>query len=57
MTDSLQCNLRNLSQEVHWVSKMRATHHRRSKEAEIRDILETTILPVNRLRIGSIVAN
>ena len=36
---------------------MRAAHHRGSKEAEIRDIPETTILPVDRLRIGSTVAN
>lgn len=38
------------------MTKMRAAHHRRSKEAEIRDILKTTILPVDRLRIGSTVA-
>lgn len=56
LTERLQHNLRNLSQEVHWVSKMRAAHHRRSEEAEIRDILKRTILPVDRLRIGSTVA-
>jgi plasmid stability protein len=35
---------------------MRAAHHRRSREAVIRDILKRTILPVDRLRIGSTVA-
>lgn len=31
--------------------KMRAAHHGRSAEAEMRDILEAAIRPANRIRI------
>ena len=36
--------------------KVRAAHHGRSTEAEIRDILEEAVRPANRLRIGSAMA-
>lgn len=45
--------IRNLSEEAHRALKVRAAHHGRSTEAEIRDILETTVRPANRLRIGT----
>ncbi len=45
--------IRNLSDEVHRAIKVRAASHNRSTEAEIRDILETAVLPKERLKIGS----
>lgn len=45
--------IRNLSEEAHRALKVRAAHHGRSAEAEMRDILETAVRPPNRLRIGS----
>ncbi len=47
---------RNLSDEAHRALKVRAAHHGRSTEAEIRDILEEAVRPANRLRIGSALA-
>ncbi|NNM72715.1 FitA-like ribbon-helix-helix domain-containing protein [Enterovirga aerilata] len=48
--------IRNLSEEAHRALKVRAAHHGRSAEAEMRDILETAVRPANRLRIGSALA-
>jgi plasmid stability protein len=48
--------IRNLSNEAHRALKVRAAHHGRSTEAEIRDILEEAVRPANRLRIGSAMA-
>lgn len=48
--------IRNLSDEAHRALKVRAAHHGRSTEAEIRDILEAAVRPANRLRIGSAMA-
>lgn len=48
--------IRNLSEEAHRALKVRAAHHGRSTEAEIRDILEEAVRPANRLRIGSAMA-
>ena len=48
--------IRNLSDEAHRALKVRAAHHGRSTEAEIRDILEDAVRPANRLRIGSAMA-
>ena len=45
--------IRNLSKETRRALKLRAAHHGRSAEAEMRDILETAVRPANRLRIGS----
>lgn len=44
--------IRNLPEETHRALKMRAAHHGRSTEAEMRDILEAAVRPANRLRIG-----
>jgi len=48
--------VRNLPDEVHRALRVRAAHHGRSTEAEIRDILETTVRPPERLRIGMALA-
>ncbi|KAB0677975.1 FitA-like ribbon-helix-helix domain-containing protein [Aureimonas leprariae] len=45
--------IRNLSEEAHRALKVRAAHHGRSTEAEMRDILEATVRPANRVRLGS----
>jgi plasmid stability protein len=45
--------VRNLSEETHRALRMRAALHGRSTEAEVRTILEETVLPPKRLKIGS----
>lgn len=45
--------VRNLSEEIHRALRMRAAHHGRSTEAEVRLILEETVRPPERLKIGS----
>lgn len=45
--------IRNLSDEAHRALKLRAVHHGRSTEAEMRDILESAVRPAERLRLGS----
>lgn len=45
--------VRNLSDETHRALRMRAARHGRSTEAEIRIILEETVRPPKRLKIGS----
>jgi antitoxin FitA len=48
--------VRNLPEEVHRALRVRAAMHGRSTEAEIRDILETTVRPPERLRLGTALA-
>jgi plasmid stability protein len=45
--------VRNLPEETHRALRVRAAHHGRSTEAEIRVILEETVRPPQRLKIGS----
>jgi plasmid stability protein len=45
--------IRNLSDEVHRALKVRAAHHNRSAEAEMRAILEAAVRPEGRLRLGT----
>jgi plasmid stability protein len=45
--------VRNLSEEVHRALRVRAARHGRSTEAEVRIILEETVRPPKRLKIGS----
>ncbi|WP_377295222.1 plasmid stabilization protein [Rhizobium sp. SG2393] len=46
--------IRNLSEETHRALRVRAAHHGRSTEAEIRDILEAAVRPAQRIRLGSL---
>jgi len=46
-------NVRNLSEETHRALRVRAARHGRSTEAEVRVILEETVRPPRRLKIGS----
>ena len=48
--------VRNLPDEVHRALRVRAAMHGRSTEAEIRAILETTVRPPERLRLGAALA-
>ena len=45
--------VRNLSDEIHRALRVRAARHGRSTEAEVRLILEDTVRPPKRLKIGS----
>ena len=48
--------VRNIPSETHRALKVRAAHHGRSTEAEIREILEEAVRPKTRLKIGSALA-
>ncbi|MCC6586890.1 MAG: plasmid stability protein [Bryobacterales bacterium] len=45
--------IRNLSEEIHRALRLRAARHGRSTEAEVRTIIEDTVRPPKRLKIGS----
>ncbi|MBN8500459.1 MAG: plasmid stabilization protein [Sphingomonadales bacterium] len=45
--------IRNLSDEAHRALKVRAAQHNRSAEAEMRAILEATVRPEGRVRLGT----
>jgi antitoxin FitA len=45
--------IRNLSEEAHRALKVRAVHHNRSAEAEMRAILEAAVRPEGRVRLGT----
>jgi plasmid stability protein len=49
--------IRNLSEETHRALKVRAAHHNRSAEAEMRAILEAAVRPAGRLRLGTALAD
>jgi len=49
--------VRNLPNEVHRALRVRAAHHGRSTEAEIRAILESAIRPPERFKLGSLLAS
>jgi antitoxin FitA len=46
--------IRNLSDETHRALRVRAAHHGRSTEAEIRDILDAAVRPPERIKLGSL---
>lgn len=45
--------VRNLAEETHRALRVRAANHGRSTEAEIRAILDETVRPAERVRVGS----
>lgn len=49
--------VRNLPDAVHRALRVRAAHHGRSTEAEIREILETAARPPERVKLGSLLAS
>ena len=50
-------NVRNLPDAVHRALRVRAAHHGRSTEAEIRFILEEATRPAERVKLGSLLAS
>ena len=48
--------VRNLPDEVHRALRVRAAEHGRSMEAEVREILEATVAPEGRVKLGSLLA-
>lgn len=48
--------VRNLPEETHRALKARAIEHHRSTEAEIRFILERAVMPKDRIKLGSLLA-
>ena len=49
--------VRRLSEETHRALKRRAALHGRSTEAEIREILDVTVRPEKRVKVGSALAS
>lgn len=45
--------IRNLPEETHRALRVRAAHHGRSTEAEVRAILEETVRPAQRVKLGT----
>ena len=45
--------VRNIPEETHRALRLRAARHGRSTEAEVRIILEETVRPPRRTKIGS----
>lgn len=45
--------VRNLPEETHRALRLRAAQHGRSTEAEVRSILELTVLPEERVKLGT----
>ena len=50
-------HVRNLPDAVHRALRVRAAHHGRSTEAEIREILEAAARPPERVKLGSLLAS
>ena len=48
--------VRNLPDEVHRALRVRAAKHGRSMEAEVREILEATVAPEGRFKLGTLLA-
>ena len=49
--------VRNLPDEVHRALRVLANRHRRSMEAEVRDILTSAVHPPGRVKLGSLLAD
>jgi len=49
--------VRNLPAEVHRALRVRAAQHGHSMEAEVREILESTVAPEGRVKLGSLLAD
>jgi plasmid stability protein len=47
-------NVRNLSAETHHALRLRAAHHGRSTEAEVRAILDEAVRPKPPVRLGTL---
>ena len=48
--------IKNLYDETHRALRARATHHSRSTETEILEILDAAVRPCERVKLGSLLA-
>ncbi|MBK4992975.1 Arc family DNA-binding protein [Pseudomonas sp. S37] len=48
--------VRNVPEEVHRAIRIRAAQHGRSIEAEMREILESVVRPLGRVKLGTLLA-
>ena len=46
--------VRNIPDEVHRAIRVQAAMHGRSTEAEVREILKTSVTPPKRIKLGSV---
>jgi len=56
-TEMANVHVRNLPDAVHRALRVRAAHHGRSTEAEIREILEAAARPPERVKLGSLLVS
>ena len=49
--------VRNLPDEVHRALRVRAAQHGHSMEAEVREILEASVSPPGRVKLGTLLAD
>lgn len=49
--------IRNLPDQVHRALRVRAARHGHSMEAEVREILESVVVPAGRVKLGSLLAD
>ena len=49
--------VRNLPDEVHRALRVRAAQHGHSMEAEVREILEASVSPQGRVKLGTLLAD
>ncbi len=49
--------IRNLTEETHRALKAQAARHGRSTEGEIREIIEASVRPQARVRLGTLLAD
>ena len=49
--------IRNISSETHTALKQLAASHGKSTEAEVRSIIEQAVRPINRVKLGSLLAS
>ena len=49
--------VRNVPDAVHRALQVRAAHHGRSADAEVRAILEEALVPEDRVKLGSLLVN
>lgn len=49
--------VRNIPDEVHRALRVRAAQHGNSMEAEVREILASTVSPAGRVKLGSLLSD
>ena len=49
--------IRNIPSETHTALKQLAAAHGKSTEAEVRSIIEQAVRPINRVKLGSLLAS